>query len=424
MNIRYFIIFTLIASIIAAPALAGTKYMSGGPALSAAIAGSNEFVPGQEVTIPVMVENKGLIDMKFVQSSIVERDDLPNTAKMMIVALYPGDAPLVIRTDPQMVGDIHGGKSAQVSFVAKIKADAPAGEYLLPLQLHYTYLRSAEQFGQDSIDYSYKEIDEILEIPVKIKPLIYIKADTVATEHLNAGNEGYINLTVRNAGFEDAESAIIKIARNGESPVIPTDSSVYIGDFPINSTTEIRFKVAVSRDAGAQTYPLDFFVVYKNHEGDTITSDKVTIGVPVGGKIDFSVISPPQEVKSGQKTVIEVVYENAGAATAYSAQARVSAVDPFTSNDDTAYIGDIEPGQKAVARYEVSIDGSATLKEYGLDSEIRYRDALGNSQISDTMKVRIKVGEGSGINPILVGILVIAAIGGAAYYVLVHKKKN
>ena len=424
MNIRYFLIFTLIGALLAAPALAGTKYMSGGPDLSAAISGSNEFAPGQEVTILVNVENQGLIDMKFVQSGIVERDDLPNTAKLVKVDLAAGDAPLVIKTDPQMVGDIEGGKSIQVPFIARIRSDAPAGSYILPFNIQYTYLRSAEQFGQDSIEYSYKEMDETLDLPIKIKPQINLVAEAVATEQLNAGNEGYIIFTVQNAGFEDAQSAIVKIARNGNSPVTPTDSSVYIGDLPMNGTAEARFKVAISRDAGEQTYPLDLYLVYTNLEGDTVESDRVTIGVPVGGKIDFAVISSPQEVKAGQKTVIEVEYENTGAATAYSAQARISAVDPFTSNDDTAFLGDLHPGDKALARYEVSIDQSATKKEYGLDSEIRYRDALDNSQISDTMKVRIVVGESAGINPLLIIVVILAVLGGAAYYVFVHKKKK
>jgi hypothetical protein len=243
---------------------------------------------------------------------------------------------------------------------------------------------------------------------------------------LNVGNEGYVNLKVLNTGYEDAESAIIKISRNGNSPLIPTDSSVYIGDFPRNGTVDCRFKVSVSRDATSQTYPLDVFVVYKDHEGDTRTSDPVTVGIPVGGKISFEVASEHGAVTPGQKKVIEVEYRNIGDATAYNAQARISAVDPFTSNDDTAYLGDLAPGQTVIARYEVSVDSSATLKEYGLDSEIRYRDALDNSQISDTMKVRVKVVEGSGpvyTNPVVI-IAIIAVLCGAGYYVFVMRKKK
>ncbi len=426
MEMRQFIILTVFLCVLCVPAMAGTKYMSGGPDLTASISGSNEFSPGDDVTLNIKIENKGLIDIKFVQSGIVERDDLPNTAKMITVGLEAGEAPLIIKSDPQMIGDIAGGKSVQVSFATKVNSNAQAGTYNLPLHIRYTYLSSAEQQGQDSITYIYKDNDETISLPVKVRSDVYLGIISATPEHLNVGNEGYVTLKVRNAGYEDAESAIIKISRNGNSPLIPTDSSVFIGDFPRNGSVDCRFKVSVSRDATSQTYPLDVFVVYKDHEGDTRTSDPFTVGIPVGGKISFEVASEQGTLKPGQKKVIEVGYTNIGDATAYNAQARISAVDPFTSNDDTAYLGDLAPGQTATARYEVSVDSSATPKEYGLDSEIRYRDALDNSQISDTMKVRVKVEEGSGpvyTNPVMI-VAIIAILCGAGYYVFVMRKKK
>jgi hypothetical protein len=418
------VILIVFLGFIVVPAMGGTKYMSGGPDMTAAISGANEFAPGQNATLKVNIENKGLIDIKFVQSGIVERDDLPNAAKLVKAALLPGNAPVTIKTDPQMVGDILGGDSVSVQFLAKIDTNAPPGEYILPLFLDYTYLREAEQYGQDSITYIYKYVNESIGIPVRIRPAAFLTVESMSAEHLNAGNEGYVVLRVRNSGFVDAESAVLKIARNGNSPVIPTDSSIYVGNFSMNSTIETRFKVSVSREASEQSYPLDIYLIYKDQAGDVQTTDIFTIGVPVKGKIGFSVTAQPEPMKAGEKRVIEVEYENTGEATAYGAQARISAVDPFTSNDDTAFLGDLEPGAKAVAKYEVSVANSATDKEYGLDSEIRYRDALDNSQISDTMKVRVMVQKPSSYLPIVAFIACMVVIGAAGYYLLVKKKKN
>ena len=120
-------------------------------------------------------------------------------------------------------------------------------------------------------------------------------------------------------------------------------------------------------------------------------------------------------------------YKNAGETTIYSTQARISAVDPFTSNDDIAFLGDLRPGESAIASYEVIVDRSATIKEYGLDSEIRYRDALDNTYISDTMKVKITVSSPVGIsavlsNPIYLSIIFVGIIGGA--YLAYHYRKK
>jgi hypothetical protein len=408
--------------------MAGSKYMSGSPELSAYISGTNEFRPGDDVKITIVVENTGLNQFKFVQSGIVDRDDEPNTAKFLTITLDAGDAPVVIKTDPQMVGDLKGASSANAVFSTKIQSDAPSGTYQIPLSLNYTYLYQAEQYGVDTIQYYYKTKNETLLIPIKIKPDISIDIISAMPEHLNVGTEGYIDMKIKNTGFEDGSKAVVKILRNGNSPVIPTDSSVYIGDFPSGSTVECRYKVSVSGDAESQIYPVDVVVVYQNNEGDFITSRSDTVGIPVGGKVDFSILSPPGEMNPGNKKVLDVEYKNIGDTAIYSAQARISAVDPFTSNDDTAFIGDLKPGESKTVSFVVSVDRTATIKEYGLDSEIRYRDALDNTYISDTMKVKVDVTAPTGIttilsNPIYLS-MVVAAIIGIFYLVYRYRKKN
>ena len=78
----------LLVCLIAAPASAGAKMTSGGPVLSATVAGSSELTPGQTVPLTVIVQNSGLIDSKVVGSTIVDRNDLPNTAKSVTVGQY------------------------------------------------------------------------------------------------------------------------------------------------------------------------------------------------------------------------------------------------------------------------------------------------------------------------------------------------
>lgn len=109
MKLTRLAILVIFIGLLMVPVNAATKYMSGGPEMTVSIAGTNEFSPGDDANIKVYIENRGLIDIKFVQSSIVERDDLPNTAKLVRATLQSGDAPLTIKSDPQMVGDIGGG---------------------------------------------------------------------------------------------------------------------------------------------------------------------------------------------------------------------------------------------------------------------------------------------------------------------------
>jgi hypothetical protein len=421
------ILLILIACLIA-PAMAGTKYMAGSPKLSAYISGTNEFSPGNSTQITIVIENTGLNEYKFVNSGIVDRDDLPNTAKFLTVKVLPGNAPLVIKSDPQMLGDLKGATSANAIFTTKINADAPAGNYNLPVDLTFTYLYTVDQWGVDTIQYSYKTINQSIILPIKIKPDVSINVISATPEHLNVGTEGYVNMKIKNTGSDTGTKSIVKIIRNGNSPIIPTDSSVYIGNFAPGNVVDCRYKVSVSSDAQKQTYPIDVVVVYQNNEGDFVTSKSDTVGVSVGGKADFAIVSPPAEMNPGNKKVITVEYKNTGDTTVKSAQARISAVDPFTSNDDIAYIGDLKPGESRTVSYVMSLDRSATIKEYGLDSEIRYRDALDNTYISDTMKAKVKVTNPAGMtavlsNPIYLSII-LAVIIGAVYLVYHFRKKK
>lgn len=414
----------VLTGVMIAPASAGTKYMAGSPELTAAIAGTNEFSPGGDAVITVRLQNEGLNEFKFVQSGIVDRDDLPNTAKMVVVALAPGNSSLIIKSDPQMIGDLKGGTSTLVSFTVKIPRDEMAGTYKLPLNVQYTYLREAEQYGTDSIQYLYREVNETLDIPVRIKPELQFEVISSESANLNAGMEGYVHLVVRNSGQQDGKNAILKISRNANSLVIPTDSSTYIGDFPARDEVPASFKVSVSKDAVNKSYPLDVSITYENGEGDVVDTDRVTIGIPVGDKVMFSVGQDPVRISPGQKKVITVVYTNTGDVAVSSAQARISAVDPFTSSDDTAFLGTLAPGESKEAFFEIAVDGSATGKEYGLDSEVRFRDALGNSIISDPIKVPIIVEKTTGLpgNPLVLALFAGLVIGGG--YLVWRKRKT
>ena len=429
MKYRWLFPLVIVLAFLVAPALAGEESLFGSPLLSAAISGTNQFTPGEDVTLTVNVQNTGQNVVTIVQSSIVTPTDLPNTAKLLVVGLTPGTAPVTVKTDPQMVGDLLGGNRVSATFQVKISQYAAGGVYSLPLQLTYQYLNTADQVSFDTVRYWYYNENITIPLTITIKNGITLDPVAARAEDLNVGTEGYVVLTITNAGSEHATDAVAKLTQDGNSPLVPTDASVYIGDFGPGDTRQIRFKASVSTDAEAQNYPLDVHVEYTDSEGEAAASDMITVGVPVGPKIQFSVVSPPPQVNPGQRAIIEVVYQNTGSATVYQAQAMLSAVDPFTANDDTSYLGDLAPGQKATARFDVTVDGAAVLKNYGLDSEIRYRDALDNSQISDTIEVPVDVVQPLGIigtlsNPYVL-IPIIVVVGAIAlYYLLVYRRKK
>ncbi|HQN92002.1 MAG TPA: CARDB domain-containing protein, partial [Methanoculleus sp.] len=319
MRLQYIPILVLLLALLAvAPGSAqGVKYLYGNPDLSASIAGTNEFAPGDETPVTVTISNSGLNTVKIAVPSMPP-DDQPNTAKLATVALKSGDAPFTVKTDPQFVSDIRGGSSVVATFNVKVADSAKPGTYTLPLEVTYTYMETMDDYT-DVLRYNYIKKTVTLPLEVRVTPDLRVEVLDVRTESLNVGTEGYVYMTIKNVGHGIGENAIVKIARSGTSPLIPTDGSAYIGTFEPGETVDVKFKVSVANTAEEQSYPLDVAVTYENYEGETVTSKAVTVGLPVGGKIDFEVVSPPTTLYLGQTSVLEVVYKNVGAAPVYSA---------------------------------------------------------------------------------------------------------
>ena len=380
------------SALITTPVLAATKYLGGTPSFSAAVVGVNEFTPGEDATISIVVKNSGLNEMKQFNSFPIEPEDLPTTAKLVTIGLASAGDAVIIKTDPQMVGDISGsGTTVTVKFKAKISSNATAGEYPLPLTLRYKYSRWVDQNAGDVFEFAYDKAEYTLPVTIRIKPQVKVGIIEAVPEGLSAGSEGYIHLKIKNTGPENGEMAVVKLIRNGHSPIIPTDSTLFAGSFPSGGTVECRYKVSVSQDATNQTYPVDVAVSYTNREGTIVTSSSETIGVPVNAKTAFTVTSPVPEIPRGTSRAIEVQYRNDGNVTIYNAQARITSHSPVTITDNNAFLGDLEPGMTAHARYEIQADASAEVMTYTFDSNIRYRDARGNSLTSDTLPVKIAV---------------------------------
>lgn len=425
---RLAVVLVILAAFLATPALAGIKYLDGSPNMTAYLSGTNEYTAGSDILVPVVIENNGMSLDKQVSASIIDRADVPATAKYVTVTMSAGNAPLVIKSDPQMIGDIASQARKTVTFAAKVNADAPAGTYQIPLNISYVRFDYVDQYGVDTYRYYYLNDSVTVTVPLVIKAEVIPEVVSATADQLVAGQDGYVNLTLKNVGSLDGTNATVKLVQNDNSPVLPVDSSAYIGDFPAGATVSCQYKVAVDSTAENKTYPVDVLVVYQNAEGDYVDSRTETAGVSVGHKVDFVILSPAIEMSPGSKQTIQVEYRNNGSSTAKSAQARISAVDPFTSTSDVAYLGDIAPGQSAVATFKITVASDATIKEYGLDSEIRYRDAQDTTHISDTMKVPIDVRNLTGIAGILSNTvylsIIVAAIIGIVYAILHYRKKR
>lgn len=418
----------LSAGLVLVPVHAAEKYLGEKPDLAVSIAGKNEYSPGEEATIVLLVENRATPATRIISPGQEQWADRPATAKLLRLEILPGDAPILVRTDPQMVGDLPLGEDRNVPFQIRVLENATGGIFTLPVAVSYSYLTFAEQVGSETQILHYKDINATLSVQLSVLPRITFEVSGMKGGEVCAGQEEEILVTVRNTGSLTGRDATVRIVRHADSPVIPVDGSAYIGEFAPQDEFSGKFRIRVSETAQNATYPLDVVIQYRDDEGEIVVSDPQTVGVPVLGKAGFSIEPAEVTIPQGLEREIALTFKNTGPVTLRSAQARIKVTEPFSSVKHTAALGDLSPGEEATVTFSLGVDKSATRKVYGLDAEVRYRDARDNQLVTSPVTLRVAVVERSisesiTTNPVYMSII-IAAILGAGYVSYRWKNKR
>ena len=118
-----------------------------------------------------------------------------------------------------------------------------------------------------------------------------------------------------------------------------------------------------------------------------------------------------------KKAPISATYKNIGEDPIKDAVARLSIFKPFSSTDDQAFIGTLQPGEEKTVVFRMDVDSDATPKDYGINSEIKYTDVNGDTVISESMKipVMVKAASASLLLPAAIVLIIIIAAGGYMY---------
>lgn len=214
----------------------------------------------------------------------------------------------------------------------------------------------------------------------------------------------------------------------------------------------LRFDIDISKNADAGEYPfvLNLYYGYQKNvqvNGDNETdlgitnmevglwydvgTQNTTIPLYVEDEAEFAVTNVSGELTPNSEGMLYVTYTNVGELLAEDAIVRISAADPFSTTDDQAYLGELAPGEDAVAIFKLKVDELAVPKLYGINSEIKYEDTDGHDQISDSVKITTEVlpasssSSGSaGYTWIAVGIVLVAVVGFVVYRKRSGKKRE
>ena len=227
--------------------------------------------------------------------------------------------------------------------------------------------------------------------------------------------------------------------------VEPTTSVQSAEELETGHTATLSYTIKIDSDTPAGNYELLLPVNYQYQANvRTATADVINLGLTDTAytreyKIRNETLRVPISIKNeprlevtnvsgtlvqGESKVIEVTYKNTRESIAKDAMARIIVMSPLSTEKSIVKIGDIGPGEEKTAKFDISADSEAVVKNYGINSEIKYIDEDGETSFSENMKVNVPL-EATEKKFSTTGIAIILIILIALYQIVnVHRKRN
>lgn len=179
------------------------------------------------------------------------------------------------------------------------------------------------------------------------------------------------------------------------------------GQLPDNP---LVYAITISDHAPAGVYYLQFPVSYEYQSEVRMTTNEVyrlgvtgldhttnyksankTLIIPifVKGATEFEITDVSGHLTAGSSGVVNITYKNIGEIPAIDSIVRVVVMKPLVVEQSVLRLGTIEPGESKTVSFKATADRNSLVKDYGVDSEIKYIDENGNTAFSENLKVTV-----------------------------------
>ena len=195
--------------------------------------------------------------------------------------------------------------------------------------------------------------------------------------------------------------------------VEPTTTPQIVDELKTGYIQPIKFTIRIDDNTPAGEYELKLPVTYEYQSNvRTETSKAINLGlsdtaalirgystqnttlplhISIKKEPTFEVSKISGSLKQGSTSLINVTYTNRGETAAENAQAKIVVMKPLSTSKSTVRLGTIDPGESQTASFEISAESDAVVKNYGIDSEIKYIDNDGKTKFSENMKVYMPI---------------------------------
>jgi len=351
----------------------------------------NVYVPDKEVTpgttteFMVQLDNQG----EFTRGKEADRE-LVTTARSVIVSLENDDAPVTIKTDEKSIGTLSETEPREVPFRIEIPEDAEPGTYTLEIDIDYDYTSRVQQQPGIVNDQTQSSDSDDHDIKIKITDDARFRVTDINST-LRVGEDGDITGEIENVGGEDATDAEVQFPTEAEN-LFPQETAVAVGDIEAGESAEFRIPIEVGSEAEAVPKRFELPVSFRDENGIRQTDDDPSFLADIAPERDtFAIEGVDRTITAGTTTSLEVTFTNNREETLTDIEPKLFTDSPFSSSSDEGFVESLEPGESETVRFDLSAEGSATPKTYPVTVDVRYQDAEGNSQITDSYRLPVEV---------------------------------
>jgi len=331
--------------------------------------------------------------------SMMSGTSMPTMSSMLATGMMPQS--LAAAKAAYYIGDLKPRKIANATFYLKLNVK-DEGNY--PLHIKAVYLDEYDRLTEsESVSFG---------IHVAAAPSFdFLKVDS----RVFVNTKGDVVVTL----IPTMDLNDVSVYLTTKPPLSVLSSEYYLGNIKAGKEYTAIFKVQASDEAKPVTYPAEIKLKYRSMD-EYFYTDPKSIGIKVNPKMKFEVYGTPK-IAAGSEKMVTFTIKNVGNFTIREATARLTITDPFSSDDDTAYIGTLKPRQAAEIKFKLSVDADATPKKYGLNLEVKYKDLEDEWAISEPTKAVIEVTPPQPPYGTIAFIIIIAIVA-VAYYLRRRKK--
>jgi hypothetical protein len=230
--------------------------------------------------------------------------------------------------------------------------------------------------------------------------------------------------------------------------VEPTTTLPIVDELKTGYIQPIKFTIRIDDNTPAGEYELKLPVTYEyqsNVRTDTLnavdigitsstvaftrdyTTESVTLPLHISIKKEtkFEISNISGGLKQGATSEINVTYTNHGETSAEDAQAKIVVMKPLSTIKSAVRLGTIGPGESQTAIFKIAAESDAIVKNYSIDSEVKYIDDEGKTKFSENMKVNMPIekSESKFSMTLIVSILLILVLIYQVIKMLRNRKK-